>query len=226
MAGQGTPRTGTGRKATRRGNTSSEVTDQVEHDQAVAFAQTKEELSFIKSLLGLMDVHDAHSDLFWRIGPATKDLTNPEAKIRFFINCNDEFYWATSDAEEVLPGDLESLAKAYADARDALCEYYGGLLWCARKRQMRPQGPYFQYFTTDALVDHFLAAGPERTDAGDYKKYIEKRDAGLRNDPDMAKAKHERNNARRYLKRVTAERQLTEDDQRLIKALLGLDHSD
>lgn len=225
MAGQETHRTGTGRKATRRGNTSSET---IKPDQVDAITQTKEELSFIKSLLGLMDVHDAHSDLFWRIGPATKDLTNPESKIRFFINCNDEFYWATSDAEEVLPGDLETLAKAYADARAALCEYYGGLLWVARKRNMRPQGPYFQYFTTDALVDHFLAAGPERDpkEAGDYKKYIEKRDAGLRNDPDMAKAEQERNNARRYLKRVTAERQITEDDKRLIQALLGLDHSD
>lgn len=220
MAGQETPRTGTGRKATRRGSTSSEVTDQVEHDQAVAFAQAKEELSFIKSLLGLMDVHVAHSDLFWRIGP--------ESAIRFFINCNDEFYWATSDVEQVLPGDLESLAKAYADARDALCEYYGGLLWVARKRNMRPQGPYFQYFTTDALVNHFLAAGPERDpkETGDYKKYIEKRDAGLHNDPDMVKVEQERNNARRYLKRVTAERQITDDDKRLIQALLGLDHGD
>jgi hypothetical protein len=75
------------------------------------------------------------------------------------VNCNDLFYWACADGERLelsgLPGFITTLAE---------CSY-GELLWCCRKRKMRPQKPYYKYFTPEEVV-LFDAAGPPRTDEG------------------------------------------------------------
>lgn len=190
----------------------------LEHQQAVAFAKTQEELRFIKEVLGVFDKHDSCDDAWWRV---RKDGT-----IRFLVNCNDLFYWATADAEEVTPADVAALDQAYADCDTAGRNYHGGILFAARKRGMRPQAPYFAYFN-DAEVELFKACGPEREDEKSTAigLYLERRDAGLR-DVDQVKVEDERNLGRAYLKRVTKERQLSHEDQRMIQELLGLDHGD
>lgn len=195
------------------------ITDQLEHDQAVTFARTQEELTFIKSLLEIMDRHDATDEMFWR--------KQSDGTFRFLIICNDLFWWGTSDCEEVTAADLETLDQAYKDAAEADQSWYGGRLYAARKRQMRPQAAYFQYFD-DTIAELFKAAGPHRDDESDemIAKYQARRGERYRRDPEMAKVEEERAAGRKYLKKLMNERQITPDDQRLIAAHLGLDHGD
>lgn len=178
-----------------------------------------EQLAFIKELLDIIDKHDATSDLFWR--------KQPDGSFCFYINCNDLFYWATADAEDVTPADLETLDQAYTDADTAGGEYFGAQLYAARRRQMRPQAPYFQYFN-DNLVELFKAAGPPREEENDERiaKYLERRNGHLRGDPGFALSEEARHNARRYLKEVTMKQEITVEEKRHIAELLGLDHAD
>lgn len=95
------------------------------------------------------------SSLWWR----TDDEYAP---ITLLVNCNDLFFWGCADSEELTPDDIPDLERALADAKQAGDSAYADLLWVARKRKMRPQGAYYQYFDTPALKELFNACGPER----------------------------------------------------------------
>lgn len=83
-------------------------------------------------------------------------LGNAGIGFKAMINCNDLFYWGCADAEPIEVEDIPLLEQATEDS-----EYYGDLLFCARKRKMRPQGAYYQQFNEeDAAL--FNAAGPKR----------------------------------------------------------------
>jgi hypothetical protein len=75
-----------------------------------------------------------------------------------YVNCNDLFYWACADAEEITTEEFDSLEECLA-----INERYGSLLWCCRKRGMRPQTPYYRCFPED-MKPLFDACGPARDD--------------------------------------------------------------
>jgi hypothetical protein len=80
-------------------------------------------------------------------------------KIRLLVNCSDLFFWASCDAEEFVFEDLADFKRAFEESPE-----HGDILWCCRKRGMRPQRPYYKHFgKEEALL--FDAAGPERKDA-------------------------------------------------------------
>ena len=55
---------------------------------------------------------------------------------RFFVNCNDIFAWACSDAEPLHYEDIQSLYHMYLKDRT-----WGSAKWCCIKRNQKPQGP-------------------------------------------------------------------------------------
>ena len=61
-------------------------------------------------------------------------------KVNCFINCNDFFWWGCSDCEALDDWDL--LEQSLIDAVGADDGY---LLYCARKRKMRPQAAFYKY---------------------------------------------------------------------------------
>lgn len=86
------------------------------------------------------------------------------SKPTFSFNCNDEFFWACSDEEEILPTDLPILRKAFEDLRATGTNRYsifGADLFVCRKRGMRPQGACYPESVPEMwpLLD---ACGPER----------------------------------------------------------------
>lgn len=96
-------------------------------------------------LLILVATHDVQDSLMWN------------SSLQFAIACSDAFCWACADAENIeTDADIDDLAAAILDAGDD-----GPLLYCARRREMRPQG---------AMYDHidkknwplFDACGPVR----------------------------------------------------------------
>ena len=106
--------------------------------------------SEIKTLLVLLARYDAHDCVFWN------------THLKFLANTSDFFFWGTADAEEITGEDLADLEQAFEDVKAvSIYEFYGVLLWAARKIKMRPQRP--QWINLEPpLQALFLAAGPER----------------------------------------------------------------
>ena len=108
--------------------------------------------SFYLRVMSLVAEHEAYDSLFWR-------TDGTYAPITLFIRCNDLFYWAMADLEEITPENVRELALALEDA-----DLDGPLLFCARARKMRPQGPYYKHL--DKKNWHlFDACGPERPES-------------------------------------------------------------
>ena len=79
-----------------------------------------------------------------------------EDDLEFAVLCNDVFFWGGADCEDVFEEDLPALEQAFIDAG-----FEGDTLYCARKREMRPQGAMYGHF--DPKHWHlFDSAGPER----------------------------------------------------------------
>jgi hypothetical protein len=56
-----------------------------------------------------------------------------------YITCNDTFFWGCSDCEPITFEELPELIECYK-----LSPKFGGELWVARKRKMRPQGASYK----------------------------------------------------------------------------------
>lgn len=97
-----------------------------------------------EELLKFASIHYIHNEIYW-----TEDL-------EFAILCNDVFFWGCADAEEITEDDLALLKDSVNDAG-----VFGTLLFCARKRKMRPQGAMYKFIDKEywSLFDE---AGPER----------------------------------------------------------------
>lgn len=95
-----------------------------------------------------------HDELWWR----TDDEYAP---VTLMVNCNDLFFWGTSDCEELGPSNIADLEQAVSDAREAGDIGNGHYLWVARQRKMRPQGAFYKYFK-EGIRPLFDACGPER----------------------------------------------------------------
>lgn len=90
--------------------------------------------------------YDIYEDVIW------------STKGKFGLICNDVFHWACADVEDVGEEDLPLLEQAL---KDASCPSDGAILYCARKRGMRPQGAMYGYIEKENW-HLFDAAGPER----------------------------------------------------------------
>lgn len=117
-------------------------------------------------VLKLFAEKDDYDSLWWR---CDKMELNGEiydyTPVTFFVNCNDLFFWACSDAETIESDqDIEGLRKAFEDCEklDRLGGCDAPLLWVCRKRKMRPQDPYYKHFQK-ALWPLFNECGPERS---------------------------------------------------------------
>ena len=84
------------------------------------------------------------SNLFWR--------TDEEfAPITFFARCDDLFWWAVADLEQITLDNIHILEKSLDDLLriNKNSGHYAHLLFCCRMRKMRPQGAYYQYIPSD-----------------------------------------------------------------------------
>ena len=132
--------------------------------------EAETELKFIKDVLKVLSDYDIETSLCWGF---TDD------KLELFINCNDRFWWAAGDSEEITPENLPILEQALKNVK-ALSNFtfYGADLFCCRVRGMRPQGA--AYPERRELWPLFDACGPERETGmgnpykpGQYKRYNE-----------------------------------------------------
>lgn len=115
---------------------------------------------------------DATESVWWRYN---EDRT----ALRIFANCSDTFAWGCSDVEEITWSNLDVLKQAVKDVEEVVVSEYSNqddafLLFCARVRNMRPQGAMYKYLTvhhkdesiaaerTEKLRALFDSAGPER----------------------------------------------------------------
>lgn len=73
------------------------------------------------------------------------------------VNCNDLFYWACADAENMALADLDEVYRHFK--ADTLEE------WCCLRRGMRPQRPLITQLKERGKWSAALEALPERTDA-------------------------------------------------------------
>jgi hypothetical protein len=107
-------------------------------------------VEMILRLLRFVADHDIHSQIWWK-----DDL-------RFFANVSDVFWWGTSDLEEITPEKIEAFERAVIDCEQVsdIGEVYGGWLFAARNRKLRPQGA--AYPQENKLWPLFDAVGPER----------------------------------------------------------------
>lgn len=115
---------------------------------------------FVMDVLRLAAEYDMCGDLWWR-------CDGEYAPVTFFVNCNDCFYWACSDCEQLTPENLPILVQAFKDAEAAdekRGTIYAPELFVARVRGMRPQGASYKECYPETMWPLFDACGPERTD--------------------------------------------------------------
>lgn len=93
---------------------------------------------------------DDNESLLWRV-----DMQHELRDVKLHALCNDLFYWATADAEEIAKDDVPLLERTLADLQKTGEPYLLAELFAARKRKMRPQKPCYKNFNeaTSALFD-------------------------------------------------------------------------
>lgn len=102
------------------------------------------------------EILTAGEDLWWRCGPRAR---LEHGQVHWLINCSDQFYWGTADAERIETlEDIAAIRQAYADltaadlsvlGKDTFNSVYAGSLWVCRKREMRPQKPWVDKYCPD-----------------------------------------------------------------------------
>lgn len=99
----------------------------------------------IEPLLRVIAEYELHGEVLWY------------TDMKFFVNCNDLFFWALADGEPIETiQDVEALEQACKVAK-----YDGSSLYCARRRKMRPQGAFYKHFDKGSWP-LFDACGPYR----------------------------------------------------------------
>lgn len=100
-------------------------------------------------------------ELWWRTG-------DEYAPVTLLVNCNDLFVWGCADCETLTVDDIEALEATYAECleldkgherKDETCDS-AHLLWCARKRGIRPQWAYYKHFP-ERMHALFNAVSPD-----------------------------------------------------------------
>lgn len=133
------------------------------HHQAITRDrdQLREKLTFIRRALAAFEKADYY-EIFWNV---------EGEDIRFYALCNDTFWWATADAEQITPGNVDVLESVINDLRacasesDRVPEVYMADLFAARVRKMRPQRPFYKKLSP-SVAKLFDECGPARTNDG------------------------------------------------------------
>lgn len=85
-----------------------------------------------------------------------------DGQLNFCLNCNDLFWWATADSEDITPDNFHLLDEAWKKLQsDHDKIYYFTNLFASMSRKMRPQRPAMKNMP-DYIRELFLACGPER----------------------------------------------------------------
>lgn len=100
----------------------------------------------LRELLSLLSKHEVHDSVWW------------DEDCGFFVNCNDIFDWACSDAESITEENIPILRQSLEDCES---DSNGMLLFCCRSRGTRPQGAVYK-FIEKRFWPLFDACGPER----------------------------------------------------------------
>lgn len=91
-------------------------------------------------------------ELYWDV--------DGEGEITFWVICNDAFWWACADGEDVTPDNIHLMVEAKEELGDEF-EHAAPLLFVCKVREMRPQGAVYDHI--DKEVWHlFDACGPKR----------------------------------------------------------------
>ena len=61
---------------------------------------------------------------------------NSTDTVRLYVCCNDLFYWASADAEDLPQDEIGSLYKAWQANKK-----WGASIWCCKRRNLQPQAP-------------------------------------------------------------------------------------
>lgn len=86
------------------------------------------------------EAEDFEGGLFWRV-----DMTpGGDRDIRLHAECNDLFFWATADLEEITVADIPLLRRTLDDLKPLDAREELGHLFAARKRGLRPQKPCYK----------------------------------------------------------------------------------
>lgn len=107
---------------------------------------------FIFEILRLIEEYDLFGDIWW------------DENINFLADCNDIFYWGTADAEPIRERDLELFRQSLKDLEEIESYFafvYGPILYCCRKREMRPQNAFYNTIPQE-IHQLFDACGDER----------------------------------------------------------------
>jgi hypothetical protein len=131
---------------------------------ATTYPASIDNLRFVEAVMRVCLDNDMYSEILW--------LNKKGGGFRAAVMCSDIFYWGAADAEDLTPETLPLLEQAYKDCKAVKGkefapgkyvsnQYFGGLLYCARQRNMRPQGAYYKNLPPE--IHHlFDACGPER----------------------------------------------------------------
>ena len=102
------------------------------------------DIDYITKMMRFISENDLFEEIIW------------DGNLVFYALCNDLFYWGSADGEQINKDDIKLLEVSINDSKD----YNGVLLYCARKRKMRPQGAYYKHLKEDKEL--FNACGEER----------------------------------------------------------------
>lgn len=95
----------------------------------------------------ISDVECSVDDNFWW-----------NSELRFFVDANDLFYWASSDCVEIkTQEDVDLLRSCFNEVGDK----HFAELYCCRKNKMRPQGACYKNID-EKYWNLFDQCGPER----------------------------------------------------------------
>lgn len=109
-------------------------------------------------VLAVFEKADNYEALYWK--------TEGE-QVRLWALCNDWFFWATADGEEITAGDIPALETALDDLLVIGAAEYTGELYASRKRRLRPQAACYRDMP-EAVKPLFDACGTARgRDAAD-----------------------------------------------------------
>lgn len=83
-------------------------------------------------LLRILKCFENEPDLlFWRV---------KEDTVKFYVCCNDEFYYSSADAEEIIDNDIQDLENCIKEIKNInnLYSCFFTTLWVSRKRKKNP----------------------------------------------------------------------------------------
>jgi hypothetical protein len=80
-------------------------------------------------------------------------------QIHLSVNCNDLFYWACADSEDINIDEIPSLVAAIQEH-----ESLGALKWCCLHRKQQPQAPIIKEFKEAGIWSEELEALPKDSD--------------------------------------------------------------